>query len=97
MNNKIYVDYETIKFGESLNNKYNKIKNLIKKLENSNDFKKDDVYESLLIDETIYENHIKKLKYLIDNGLLLGDDEDDEETITRIHNEWLMYEKNKRL
>jgi hypothetical protein len=97
MDKKIYIDYETIKFGESLNNKYNEIKNLIKNLENSNDFKKDDVYESLLIDEKIYENNIKKLKYLIDNQLLLGDEEDDEETITRIHNEWLMYEKNKRL
>jgi hypothetical protein len=89
---KRYVDLETLNFRNFMITQHNKIKSLIHKLESSNNLKKNDRYDNLLIDESIYENNIKKCNYLIDNGLLLGDDEDNDEDIKRIHKEWLIYE-----
>jgi hypothetical protein len=89
---KRYIDLETLNFRNFMITQHNKIKKLINKLETSNNLKNNDKYDNLLIDELIYENSIKKCNYLVDNGLLLNDEDDNEDTIKKIHKEWLLYE-----
>jgi len=95
-NNEI-VDLQTKVFKESLISSYSKIKELINDFEKDNKLKiTNEYYEDLLLDKCIVENSIRKLKYMIKFGLLIFDENDEDDMIERINNEWIEYEVNNK-